>query len=49
MSLGLAVGALPKAEQLAAEEVSLPMYAELTDADVSSVLEAVRAACHELF
>ncbi len=46
--LGVAKGALPVAERLAATEVSLPMFAELSDAQVDEVIGAVRAACAEL-
>ena len=46
--LGLQAGALPHAERAAANEVSLPMFAELTDGEVDQVIEAVGAACKEL-
>lgn len=46
--LGLGKGALPISERLAATEVSLPMFAELTDAQVDETIGAVRAACDEL-
>ena len=34
----------PNAEQFYAEELSLPMHAELTDAQVDQVIDAVRSA-----
>ena len=34
----------PNAERFYAEELSLPMHAELTDAQVDKVIDAVRAA-----
>ena len=43
--LGVARGALPVSERLAATELSLPMFAELTDAEVDETIAAVRAAC----
>ena len=46
--LGLGRGALPEAERAAAEEVSLPMFAELGDSEVDEVIGAVTSACHEL-
>ncbi|OGQ13223.1 MAG: hypothetical protein A2138_11450 [Deltaproteobacteria bacterium RBG_16_71_12] len=46
--LGVNRGALPIAERLAATEVSLPMFAELTDAAVDETIAAVRSACAEL-
>jgi dTDP-4-amino-4,6-dideoxygalactose transaminase len=39
--LGYRQGDLPITERLAAEVVSLPMYAELTDAQVETVADAV--------
>ena len=42
--LGFGPGDLPVTEQLATEFLSLPMYAELTDEQIKSVTEAVRAA-----
>jgi len=42
-SLGLGVGTFPVAEQQAREELSLPLYPELTAADVTYVADAVRA------
>jgi dTDP-4-amino-4,6-dideoxygalactose transaminase len=40
--LGYEAGDFPHAERLAAEELSLPMFAELTDDQVTAVAEAVR-------
>lgn len=40
---GLKRGMCPNAEQCYAEELSLPMHAELTDAQVDKVMDAVRA------
>ena len=42
-SLGYAPGAFPVTERLAAEVLSLPMYAELADAQIERIAEAVRA------
>lgn len=42
--LGMRSGSLPVAEQAAAEVLSLPMYPELTEAQVRSVVDAVKAA-----
>jgi dTDP-4-amino-4,6-dideoxygalactose transaminase len=39
--LGIPKGALPVTERVAAEVMSLPMYAELTDAQISRVADAV--------
>lgn len=39
--LGVAEGACPEAERAAAEVLSLPLYPELTDAQVEAVVEAV--------
>lgn len=36
---------LPVAQELAATALALPMYPDLSDAEVDSVIEAVRAAC----
>lgn len=44
-SLGLGVGSLPQSEKAAAQEVSLPMFPELSDAEVEQVVVAVREAC----
>jgi dTDP-4-amino-4,6-dideoxygalactose transaminase len=46
--LGVAAGSLPESERAACQEVSLPMFAELTDVEVDQVVEAVRGACQEL-
>ena len=43
-SLGYKRGAFPTAERCAAEFVSLPMYPELTEAQVEMVIEAVKEA-----
>jgi dTDP-4-amino-4,6-dideoxygalactose transaminase len=42
--LGQGPGSFPHAEQAAAEVVSLPIYPEMTDAQVEEVIEAVKAA-----
>jgi UDP-4-amino-4,6-dideoxy-N-acetyl-beta-L-altrosamine transaminase len=42
--LGFKRGMCPNAEQFYAEELSLPMHAELTDEQVDQVIDAVRAA-----
>lgn len=41
-SLGYQAGSLPVAEQLARQVLSLPMYPELTDADIGAVSGAIR-------
>ncbi|MBI3742494.1 MAG: DegT/DnrJ/EryC1/StrS family aminotransferase [Chloroflexi bacterium] len=41
-NLGYARGDFPHAEQIAAEELSLPMYPELTNAQVEMIVDAVR-------
>ena len=41
--LGYKEGSLPNAEELAAQCVSLPMYAELTDESVQKVIDALNA------
>ncbi len=46
--LGFRRGMCPNAEQFYAEELSLPMHAELTDAQVDQVIDAVRARGREL-
>jgi dTDP-4-amino-4,6-dideoxygalactose transaminase len=46
--LGHGVGDFPVAEELAATEISLPMFPELSDGDVSVVIDAVRRACGEV-
>jgi dTDP-4-amino-4,6-dideoxygalactose transaminase len=40
--LGYPLGAFPVAEQLAREELSLPMFAELTDEQIDGVVDALR-------
>lgn len=40
--LGLGAGALPHSERAAATELSLPMYPELTDAEVETVIRALQ-------
>jgi dTDP-4-amino-4,6-dideoxygalactose transaminase len=40
--LGYAKGAFPVSEKLAAEELSLPMYSELTSEQISTVVSALR-------
>ena len=47
-SLGLGEGSLPVSERLAATEVSLPMFPELTDAEVETVISAVGEACRSV-
>ena len=46
--LGYKAGDLPISEELASTEVSLPMFPELTDAEVDAVIDAVRHVCREL-
>ncbi|MET0790574.1 MAG: DegT/DnrJ/EryC1/StrS family aminotransferase, partial [Polyangiaceae bacterium] len=46
--LGLGLGSLPHSEQAAAQEVSLPMFPELSDADAEAVTRAVREVCVSL-
>ena len=46
--LGLERGSLPVSERLAATELSLPMFPELTDEEVDEVIDAVLDACQEL-
>ena len=46
--LGLKKGDLPVSERLASTEVSLPMFAELTDAQVDTTIAAVNEACRAL-
>ena len=46
--LGLAKGALPVSERLAATEISLPMFAEMSDAQADETIRAVHEACAEL-
>jgi dTDP-4-amino-4,6-dideoxygalactose transaminase len=45
--LGHGLGAFPEAERSAARVLSLPMYPELSDAQVDRVAEALRAATEE--
>ena len=40
--LGYRRGMCPKAEAFYREEISLPMHASLSDADIDRVIEAVR-------
>lgn len=47
-SLGYRAGDFPIAEELAATEVSLPMFPELSDSDVNTVIDAVRRVCGEI-
>lgn len=47
-ALGLGAGSLPVTERAAATEISLPMFPELTDAEVETVIRAVIARCGEL-
>ncbi|MEI7633618.1 MAG: DegT/DnrJ/EryC1/StrS family aminotransferase [bacterium] len=42
-SLGYAPGAFPNAERLCAEELSLPMFPELTDAEVDHIVMSVNS------
>ena len=44
-NLGYKVGDFPHAEKAASEIISLPMYPELTDAQVEGIVEAVREFC----
>jgi len=46
--LGVPRGELPHTERMAAEEISLPMFAELSDQEVDDVIAAVVAASNEL-
>jgi dTDP-4-amino-4,6-dideoxygalactose transaminase len=46
--LNVAKGSLPVSERLAATEVSLPMFAEMTDAQVTETVKAVHEACAEI-
>ena len=46
--LGVKRGALPHSERAAATEISLPMFAELTDAQADEVIAAVKAVANEL-
>ena len=47
-SLGHGPGSLPVSERLAATEISLPMFPELTDLEAEAVVEGVRDACRSL-
>jgi dTDP-4-amino-4,6-dideoxygalactose transaminase len=47
-SLGYAQGSLPEAEKAASQQVSLPMFPELTDAQAHEVVKAVVEVCAEL-
>lgn len=47
-SLGYRSGDFPVAETLAATQISMPMFPELTDAQVDAVIDAVRQASTEL-
>jgi dTDP-4-amino-4,6-dideoxygalactose transaminase len=46
--LALTRGSLPQAERIASEEVSLPMFAELTDDQVDEVIRSVGIACRSI-
>ncbi len=46
--LGYRMGSFPVAEELAANEVSLPMFPELSDTNVTLVIDSVRKACAEI-
>jgi dTDP-4-amino-4,6-dideoxygalactose transaminase len=46
--LGYKQGDLPVSEELASTEISLPMFPELADADVATVIDAVRKVAQEL-
>lgn len=46
--LGIAQGSLPESERAASTELSLPMFPELTDAQVDEVIAAVKATANEL-
>jgi len=47
-SLDVPKGSLPVTEWMAATEVSLPMYPEMSDQEVAQVIQAVGETCHEL-
>ena len=47
-SLGYKAGDFPVAEELAATEVSLPMFPELSDVQVDLAIGAVRKVCREI-
>ena len=46
--LGLLAGSLPRAEEAARTQISLPMFPELSDAEVGEVIAAVSAVAKEL-
>jgi dTDP-4-amino-4,6-dideoxygalactose transaminase len=46
--LGYSAGDFPVAEELAETQVTMPMFPELTDAQVDTVIDAVRQASREL-
>jgi dTDP-4-amino-4,6-dideoxygalactose transaminase len=46
--LGYRAGDFPVAEELAATQISLPMFPELADSDVDLVIGAVRQASREI-
>lgn len=46
--LGVRKGALPCSERAAATEISLPMFPELSDAQVDAVIDAVKGVANEL-
>jgi dTDP-4-amino-4,6-dideoxygalactose transaminase len=46
--LGVAKGSLPVSERLASTEVSLPMFAELTDEQVTTTIATVRDVCRAM-
>ena len=47
-ALGLGPGSLPNSERLAASELSLPMFPELTEDEIERVVAAVSEACRSL-
>jgi dTDP-4-amino-4,6-dideoxygalactose transaminase len=47
-ALGLGPGSLPRSERLAASELSLPMFPELTEEEIEAVVAAVGEACRSL-
>jgi dTDP-4-amino-4,6-dideoxygalactose transaminase len=47
-SLGHQPGSFPVAEELAATQVSLPMFPELSDGDVNRVIDCVRTAAQDI-
>jgi dTDP-4-amino-4,6-dideoxygalactose transaminase len=44
--LGYAKGDFPVAEQMAREELSLPMYPELTHAQIERIVSSARESCN---